>query len=57
MVGMFSEEENLHSTLDPNIENYIKKQYTESELVDSSMVNKTKQNPLIYEIPVEICVQ
>lgn len=57
MVGKFSEEEILHSNLDPNIENYIKKQYTESELVDSSMVNKTKQNPLIYEIPVEICVQ
>ena len=53
----FSEEEILHSNLDPNIENYIKKQYTESELVDSSMVNKIKQNPLIYEIPVEIFVQ
>ncbi len=57
MVGKFSEEEILHSNLDPNIENYIKKQYTESELVDSSMVNKIKQNPLIYEIPVEIFVQ
>lgn len=52
MVANFSEEEILHSTLDPNIEHYIKKQYTESELVDPSMADKVKQDPLIYEIPV-----